>query len=100
MWIELKVVARISNGYVLDSSVLHATISRVRDIHPPMGVICVPAPTYMGSENYVKTLGGVLPDLYVESGHKLHKKPYPFDCTHQSYILLDQSVHHLQRIGK
>ena len=48
VWIELKIVARISNGYVLDSSVLHATISRVRAKHPPMGVKLRPCPYVYG----------------------------------------------------
>jgi len=56
--IEREIVARICNDYVSYSSVLHATSSRVRAKHPPLGVNVRPAPAYMPSENYVKISGG------------------------------------------
>ena len=51
-------MARISVEFVSYSSVLHATSSLMRHQTPPLGVNCVPAPTYMGRQNYVIFLRG------------------------------------------
>ena len=48
VWIERELAARICYVLVLDSSVLHATISRVRAKHPPYGGKLRPCPHVYG----------------------------------------------------